>query len=269
MRGNRLSTQEQAALCAIAQRRAPGDPAAAEERLLLQFDGLCKRLAGKLAFVIDYDDGLQEARCAALRAFRTFNSARGVQLCTYVHSAIVNALRRLMQRTATTITFPAYVYNELRVIDAAEAQLQEKSGRSPSDEELADVIGLPADRVRARRLVLRHRLSLDAAATNSDGKPVTLADFIPDDGPLLEDAVADADEFARVIGPALDALTPKQRDVLLRRFGLPPYEWPHTMREVAEAWRTTPQYVNNIEQSALRRMRALLGLGSEEDAQAA
>jgi RNA polymerase primary sigma factor len=264
-----LTHAEQATLCLIAQGRTPGDRVAAEARLVRQYAGMVAKLAYRIPpAALDPDDALQEARLGLVNAIRGFNPGRGVRLSTFAQHCIVNALFRAMAQTSNIIRLPVYVYTELRRADRVTRELEARLGRMPTDEETAAECGAHEEHIRAQRQVPRFPISLEATATASNGDTLSLADILPADGPLLEDAFADLAELRHTLEPALAALTGRQREVICRRYGLPPYDWPQTVREAAAWMDVTPQAIHNTERAALRCIRHVLGAPDTEEAAA-
>lgn len=260
MKPRGLSASEQATLCLCAQGKVAGDPADAENRLMRQYDRLLSSMARRVSALVDFDDALQEARVALLRSIRRYDPGRGVRFSTYCHHAVTNALGRAIQTMQPTIRLSAGAYEELRRIDHAERHLEATLGRVPKEDETAAAAGMSEQRLRERRLIPHRRLSLDDTYTSSSGEALHLGDVLAADGPLIEDATADADERSRILAPALAALTEIERDIVARHYGLPPYLRPQSLTEIATVLGYSKQYVSMLDMRALRAMRSALGL---------
>lgn len=101
----------------------------------------------------------QRARLLAADAVKTYDPTRGAQLSTHVH----NQLRRL-QRMAPGISDPfappEHFRRQQMEIQNANSQLEETLGREVTDEEIAELTGIPSRRVSKVRTRMRARIPI-------------------------------------------------------------------------------------------------------------
>lgn len=251
-----LSHEEQSALCLIAQGRTPGSAAEAEARLLAQYAGLLWRLARRIPpATLDPDDALQEARVGFLQAIRAFNPERGARLSTYVQHCVTNRLWRALSMSSSTIRLPSRIYLALRRADEVAQELEARLLRAPNDEELAGALEMSEEELRDLRLTPREPLSLDAPVMGQSGDYLTPGEVIPDPSPPIPDAVTDLDEHRRILDRASAKLSHRERDLIARRYGLPPYRGVQSLQAVADAMGLSRQSVYNAERRVLMKMR--------------
>jgi RNA polymerase primary sigma factor len=130
--------------------------------------------------------------------------------------------------------------------------------RSASWQALAERAGVDAEDAENLLPLLGPPLSLDAPA--SPEADVSLADVLADREAeeAMEEVLVEA-EVDHLLRVAAKELTPRERRVLEARYGLEGRE-PQTLREVGQELGLTPQRVAQIEQQALDKLRAALGV---------
>src|SRR5207247_10583974 len=93
-------------------------------------------------------------------------------------------------------------------------------GREPSLEEIADEANLPLQQAKEVRAAARAATSLDQPV--GDQEDAVLGDFVAGDGPLPEEQV-ELSLRSQALAAALAALSERERQVLVLRYGLADY----------------------------------------------
>src|SRR5215468_1123619 len=88
-------------------------------------------------------DLIEEGNLGLLRAVEGFDPALGTRFSVYASYWIKQAIKRALVDTAKTVRIPAYLVELLASWRRAGAKLQEEFGRAPTQEEVAQVLGLP------------------------------------------------------------------------------------------------------------------------------
>ena len=159
---------------------------------------------------------------------------------------------------ARTVRLPVHMVRELNQILRAKYHLeaQHHDGKDASAEDIAHLIDRPVEQVQAVLILSEHATSLDAAL---DQDPmVSLIDLLPcatEDNP---DSCAEKKELSVLVRVWLGKLSDKQRNVIMRRFGLDNDD-PSTLEELAAEIGVTRERVRQIQQEALIKLKRLLG----------
>ena len=151
-----------------------------------------------------------------------------------------------------TIRIPAHVWELAGRLRAAEAQLRNDLGGDPSDAEIAERAGLTPARAQEIRQALRDTTSLDQPV-GEDGE-TTLSDLLPDrDGedPAL---LATEGDTVHLLRTALSYLDPRERLILILRFGLDG-NGPRTLESIGEQVGLTRERIRQMQNRALARLR--------------
>src|SRR3982750_3135369 len=92
---------------------------------------------------LSLEDLIAEGNLGLLRAVEGFDPSMNTRFSTYASYWIKQSIKRLVINTAKTVRLPAYMVDLLTKWRRATAKLQEELGRAPTEEEVAQDLGLP------------------------------------------------------------------------------------------------------------------------------
>ena len=198
-------------------------------------------------------DLIQEGNLGLMKAVDKFEYRRGYKFSTYATWWVRQAVTRAVADYGNTIRIPVHMtesYNKIRRIK--QKYLQEH-GKQPSDNELAELSGVPLPKVQLLIQAMRGVESIDAPI--GDDEDATKLDFVrgdEDQDPQRRFMVTAMEEE---IKKSLDRLTDREATVLRLRYGIGTSH-DHTLEEVGRSMGLTRERVRQIESAAIRKLRS-------------
>lgn len=198
-------------------------------------------------------DLIQEGNMGLMKAVDKYDYNRGFKFSTYATWWIRQAITRAIADQARTIRIPVHMVETINKLVRIQRQLVQDLGRDPSNEEIAEQMGLEVEKVREIRKISQEPVSLETPIGEEDDSH--LGDFIEDDSAIDPGEAANYTMLREQLNDVLSCLGAREKRVLQLRFGLIDGT-PRTLEEVGKEFDVTRERIRQIEAKALRKLKS-------------
>jgi RNA polymerase primary sigma factor len=209
---------------------------------------------------LSLSDLINEGNVGLMKAAKRFDESKGFKFISYAVWWIRQSILQAIVEYSRMVRLPLNKMTAYNKVNDAYVAFVQKNEREPTNEELAEILGVnPKDIANMIRGANRH-ISVDAPLTDDEGSMtmvdmMTLGDEDSPDLKLMEESVR------KEVVDGLEILSPREIQVVTAYYGLDNNK-PLTLEEIGDLYGLTRERVRQIKERAIRRMRKSLNKNS-------
>jgi RNA polymerase primary sigma factor len=247
-----LTPEEEVELAARIKR---GDKKAREQMIKANLRLVVKIAHDYEGFGLPLLDLINEGNIGLMKAVERFDPAKGGKLSTYGAWWIKQSIKRALANQSKTIRLPVHLVDKIAKMRRLAMRLQEEYGREPTDEELAEEMGMSTARVTQLRTAAIRPASLDAPIGDEDSN--NFSEIVQDERAETPYQQLEEKTVTQMLQEMIKSLDPREATILRCRFGLDG-GGEKTLEEVGAKFGVTRERIRQIQNIALRKLRRMI-----------
>ena len=197
-------------------------------------------------------DLINEGNVGLIKAAKRFDETRGFKFISYAVWWIRQSILQAIAENSRIVRLPSNQLGALNKLKKEISKLEQQLERPPSEEELAEMLDIPEDKIKAILGISGRHVSIDAPLASDED--VNFVDVLPnEDTPPTDDKLMQ-ESLSQEIERSLSTLTPYERDVIKMYYGIG-LPHPLSLDEIAMKFNLTRERVRQIKERGIKRLK--------------
>jgi len=201
---------------------------------------------------LSLSDLINEGNVGLIKAAQRFDETRGFKFISYAVWWIRQSILQALAENSRIVRLPLNKVGLLNKVLRMNSVLEQKLGRNPEAEELADELHLSSREVKEILKNSGKHVSVDAPL-DQDEEGTMLDQMRQEDGPTPEKNLI-YESLKTEIERVISTLSTREAEVIRCYFGLN-HNYPMTLEEIGERYNLTRERVRQIKEKAIRRLK--------------
>lgn len=201
-------------------------------------------------------DLINEGNVGLMKAARRFDESKGFKFISYAVWWIRQSILQAIVEYSRMVRLPLNKMTAYNKVNEAYVNFIQKNEREPTNEELAEILGVSEKDVATFLKGGVKHISVDAPLSEDEGA-MSLVDMMSYGDENSPDLKLMEESVRKEVVDGLEILSPREIQVISAYYGLGGNK-PLTLEEIGEAYDLTRERVRQIKERAIRRMRKSL-----------
>jgi RNA polymerase primary sigma factor len=197
-------------------------------------------------------DLINEGNVGLIKAAKRFDETRGFKFISYAVWWIRQSILQAIAENSRIVRLPSNQLGALNQLKKEISKLEQQLERPPSEEELAELLDIPEDKIKAIMGISGRHVSIDAPLASDED--VNFVDVLPNEDTPPTDSKLMQESLSQEIERSLSTLTEYEREVIKMYFGIG-LPHPLSLDEIAMKFNLTRERVRQIKEKGIKRLK--------------
>jgi RNA polymerase primary sigma factor len=197
-------------------------------------------------------DLINEGNVGLIKAAKRFDETRGFKFISYAVWWIRQSILQAIAENSRIVRLPSNQLGALNKLKKEISKLEQQLERPPSEEELAEMLDIPEDKIKAIMGISGRHVSIDAPLASDED--VNFVDVLPNEDTPPTDSKLMQESLSQEIERSLSTLTEYEREVIKMYFGIG-LPHPLSLDEIAMKFNLTRERVRQIKEKGIKRLK--------------
>ena len=196
-------------------------------------------------------DLVQEGSLGLIKAAEKFDYTKNFKFSTYATWWIKQTIVRAIVNNSKHIRIPVHMMDKIRRYKNAYSDLFYKNNVEPSDEEVAEKMGISVDQVlKIKKSMIKNPISLETPITED----LNIGDYVEDKHNKLPDVQTDKNIMKQNLIDAIRSLPEREQKIISYRFGING-EKTMTLENLGELLGYSKERIRQLENDAIKKIK--------------
>ena len=197
-------------------------------------------------------DLINEGNVGLIKAAKRFDETRGFKFISYAVWWIRQSILQAIAENSRIVRLPSNQLGALNKLKKEISKLEQQLERPPSEEELAEMLDIPEDKIKAIMNISGRHVSIDAPLASDED--VNFVDVLPNEDTPPTDNKLMQESLSQEIERCLSTLTEYEREVIKMYFGIG-LPHPLSLDKIAMKFNLTRERVRQIKEKGIKRLK--------------